>query len=136
MTQPTGRRARTGPTPVNSNIVHIDRPSNRTLHGAVVVGAVLAVFFGATAGSCILFPFSPENEVLYLVGAVTGAVLASIVNVRITLRSGRRRREDFVRCGGDPAGITGMMFGVMRGERTKNGEWFVPEQSSGDYQGS
>lgn len=101
----------------------------------MVVGAVLAVFFGAAAGSRILLPFSPRNEALYLVGAAIGAVLASVVNVGVILRSGRRRREDFVRCGGDPAGMTDTMFGVMRGERTQNGEWVVPEQGSGDYQG-
>lgn len=57
------------------------------------------------------------------------------MNVSVTLRSVRRRREDFVRCGGDPTGITDMMFGVMRGERTEKGEWVVPKQGSGDYQG-
>lgn len=135
MTQPTGRRARIGQTPVDpAKFVHISRPSNASLRGAVVVGAVLAVFFGAAAGSCILLPFRPKNEALYLVGAVIGAVLASVVNVSVTLRSGRRRREEFVRCGGDPTGMTDMMFGVLRGERTEKGEWVVPEQGSGDYQ--
>lgn len=67
--------------------VHISRPSNASLRGAVVVGAVLAVFFGAAAGSCVLRPFSPQNEALYLVGAAIGAVLANVVNVRVTLQS-------------------------------------------------
>ncbi len=77
MTEPTGSRARTGPAPVDpSKFVHIDRPSNASLRGAVVTGAVLAVLFGAAAGGCMLLPFHPENEFLYLVGAAIGVVLA------------------------------------------------------------
>lgn len=137
MTEPTGRRARTGPTPVDpAKFVHIDRPSNASLRGAIVIGAVLAVLFGGAAGSCILLPFHPENQFLYLVGGIIGIVAGSIINVRMTLRSGRRRREDFIRCGGDPTGMSDMMFGVMRGQRTETGEWIVPEQGSGDYQGT
>jgi hypothetical protein len=119
-----------------AKVVHINKPSNASLRGAIVVGAMLAVLFGAAAGSCVLLPFHPQDQTLYLVGGAIGAVLASVVNVCITLRSGRRRREDFVRCGGDPTGMTDMMFGMMRGERTANGEWVVPEQGSGDYQGA
>lgn len=134
MTQPTGRRARTGQTPVDpAKFVHIARPGNATLRGAVVMCAALAVLFGAAAGSCALLPFKPENETLYLVGGVIGAVLASILNGQVTLRSGRRRRDDFIRCGGDPTGMTDMMFGVMRGYRTTEGKWVVPAQASGDY---
>lgn len=48
---------------------------------------------------------------------------------------GRRRRDDFIACGGDPTGMTDMLFGVMRGYRTGQGEWVVPAQGSGDYQG-
>lgn len=60
MTQPTGRRARTGQTPVDpTRLVPISRPSNSSLRGAVVVGAVLAVLFVGAAGACILLPFSP-----------------------------------------------------------------------------
>lgn len=137
MKAPTGRRARTGPPPVDpAKFIHIDRPSNASLRGAIVTGAVLAVLFGGAAGSCILLPFHPENQFLYLIGGVIGGVLGSIINVAVTLRSGRRRREDFIRCGGDPTGMTDMMFGMMRGYRDENGKWVVPEQGSGDYQGA
>ncbi|MET4144088.1 hypothetical protein [Arthrobacter sp. UYCo732] len=136
MTAPSGRRARTGPAPVDpSKFVHIDRPSNAGLRGAVAVGMFLSIGAGAAALSCALLPFSPEAEILYLVAACIGAVLGAVIFTRSSLRSGRRTREDFVRCGGDPAGMTDTMFGVMRGNRTKNGQWVVPEQSSGDYQG-
>ncbi|ACL42426.1 hypothetical protein Achl_4475 (plasmid) [Pseudarthrobacter chlorophenolicus A6] len=136
MTNTSGRRARTHRTPVDpSRFVHIDRPSNASLRGAVVTGIALSFLFGAAAGGAVLLPFHPENELLYLVGMAVGVVVANIVNVRVTLRSGRRRREDFIRCGGDPTGMTDMMFGVMRGQRTEKGEWYVPEQGSGDYQG-
>lgn len=138
MTGPTGRRARTATsvTPVDpAKFVHIDRPSNASLRGAIVTGAVLAALFGGAAGGCILLPFHPENQYLYLLGGAIGIVIGSIINIVVTLRSGRRRREDFIRCGGDPTGMTDMMFGVMRGYRNENGEWVVPEQGSGDYQG-
>lgn len=136
MTQSKGRRARRAPAPVDpSKFVHIDRPSNSTLRWAVVVGWVLSIGAGATIGSCFLLPFSPEVEALYLVGAVIGAALGGVIYVRTNLREGRRRRDDFVRTGGDPAGITDMMFGVLRGKRTEEGKWVVPEQGSGDYQG-
>lgn len=138
MTEPTGRRARSGPTPIDpSRFVHIDRPSDASLRGAVVVGVVLAVGAGAIAASCALLPLNlaPGAEILYLVAAVIGGGLACTLFVRSNLRQGRRRREDFIRCGGDPAGMTDMMFGVMRGHRTEDGEWVVPEQGSGDYQG-
>lgn len=137
MTEPTGRRARTRPSPVDpGKFIHIGRPSNATLRGAVAMGVALSFLFGAAAGSAVLLPFHFDNEFVYLAGAAVGAALANIINVRVTLRWGRRRREDFIRSGGDPAGITDMMFGVMRGQRTEKGEWFVPEQGSGDYQGS
>jgi uncharacterized membrane protein YeaQ/YmgE (transglycosylase-associated protein family) len=134
----TGRRARTGPTPVDpAKFVHIDRPSNASLRGAVITGIVLSTVAGAIAASCALLPFNlaPESEFLYLVAAIIGGALACVLWVRGNSRQGKRRRDDFVRCGGDPTGMTDMMFGVMRGIRTENGTWVVPEQSSGDYQG-
>lgn len=120
MTQPKGRRARTTPAPVDpSRFVHIDRPSNTTLRGAEVVGWVLSIGVGAILGGCVLLPFSPEVKTPYLVGAVIGAILGGIIYVSTNLRDGRRRREDFVRTGGDPTGISDMMFGVMRGNEPK-----------------
>lgn len=101
MIQPTGRRARTRPTPVDpSKFVHIDRPSNASLRGAIVVGTLLAVLFGAAVGGCVLLPFNPENDYHYLVGAAVGVVVALVIYIRVTAGSGRRRREDFIRCGG------------------------------------
>lgn len=136
MTQPSGRRARTGPTPADPNkFVHIDRPSNASLRGAIVVGTFLSAGAGAATLSCALLPFHPEATVLYLVAACIGAVLGVVIFIRSNLRDGRRRRDDFVRCGGNPAGMTDMMFGIMRGYRTEDGTWVVPEQGSGDYQG-
>ena len=63
------------------------------------------------------------------------AALAGVIYVRTNLRDGRCRREDFVRSGGDPTGMSDMMFGIMRGKRTDEGKWMVPEQGSGDCQG-
>ncbi|MDF2049552.1 hypothetical protein P2Q66_06355 [Arthrobacter sp. Cr_A7] len=136
MTRPKGRRARTAPAPVDrSKFVHIDRPSNASLHGAVIVGWILWMGAGATIASCSLLPLSPDAEILYLIAAIIGAALGGVIYVRTNLRDGRRRRDDFVRSGGDPTGMSDMMFGVMRGKRTEEGKWIVPEQGSGDYQG-
>jgi hypothetical protein len=90
---------------------------------------------GATIASCALLPFSPDVEILNLIAAIIGAALGGLVYVRTNLRDGRRRREDFVRSGGDPTGMSDIMFGMMRGKRTEEGKWTVPEQGSGDYQG-
>ena len=49
MTEPTGRRARTGYTHVDPDkVVHIDRPSNFSLRVVAVVAFVLATLAGAT----------------------------------------------------------------------------------------
>ncbi|MEV7663301.1 hypothetical protein [Paenarthrobacter sp. NPDC089316] len=136
MSERSGRRARKGPPPVDpKKFVHIDRPSNASLRGGIVTGFVLSIGAGAIAASCSLLPFHPEAKILYLVAAVIGGSLGCVLFVRSNLRDGRRRREDFIRCGGDPTGMTDMMFGIMRGKRTETGEWIVPEQGSGDYQG-
>lgn len=136
MNQPKGRRARTLPTPTDpSKFVHIDRPSNASLRLGVIVGWLLSMAAGATIASSALLPFSPDAEILYLIAAIIGAPLGGLIYVRTNLRGGRRRREDFVRSGGDPAGMSDMMFGMMRGKRTEEGKWIVPEQGSGDYQG-
>lgn len=136
MTESPGRRVRTGYTPVDpSKFVHIDRPTDRSLKGAVIVGFVLWIIAGGIVGACIYFWFiNPEAETLYLPAAI-GAAVVTVCGYFNTRKNGRRRREDFVRCGGDPTGMTELMFGSMRGERTAEGKWIVPEQGSGDYQG-
>jgi len=134
MDEPSGRRARRGNTPFDpSKVVHIDRPSDASLRVDVVVGLVLSIGAGAIAGACLAAWLGPAEPIPYLVSALIGGSLAAVVFVRTTLRSGRRRREDFVRCGGDPTGMTDLMFGSMRGWRTPEGVWEVPEQGSGDY---
>ena len=134
MTEPTGRRVRGGYTPVDPDtFVPIDRPSDASLRGAVIVGLVLAIGAGAIAAAGVVAFFDPAEKLVYLAAALIGASLATVWSVLSTLRSGRRRREDFVRCGGDPTGMTDLMFGVMRGVRTPDGRWEVPEQPAGDY---
>ncbi|HEX9088649.1 MAG TPA: hypothetical protein VF867_14105 [Arthrobacter sp.] len=135
MTGPTGRRVRTGYTPADpAKFVHIDRPSNASLRGAVVTGFVLWIGAGAISAGWLATRFSTDVP-LYLVASVAGAILVTVLGIRSTTRIGRRRREDFVRCGGDPTGMTDLMFGSMRGWRSPDGAWEVPEQASGDYQG-
>lgn len=135
MTEPTGRRIRREytPAPVDpSKFVHIDRPSNGSLKRGVITGFVLWILAGGVIGAFIYFFFVPTADSLYL-PATIGAALAVAFGIRSTLKNGRKRRDDFVRCGGDPTGISDMMFGTMRGYRTPEGEWVVPEQGSGDY---
>ena len=66
---------------------------------------------------------------LDMVGLFVGATAV----VSWMRRSGRRRREEYVRCGGDPTGVSDLVFGVMRGRRSPEGTWEVPVQGSGDY---
>lgn len=137
MTEPTGRRIRREHTPAivdPSRFVHIDRPSNSSLRGAILTGFVLWIIAGGVIGSIVYFFFNQDATDLYLPAAI-GAAIAVVIGVRHTVKTGRKRRDDFVRCGGDPTGMSDMMFGVMRGYRTAEGEWVVPEQGSGDYQG-
>lgn len=136
MTEPTGRRIRREYTPATvdpSKFVHIDRPSNNSLRGAVIVGFILwAVAGGLVASLIYFFLINPAADNLYLPAAI-GAAIAILLGVRNTTKNGRKRRDDFVRCGGDPTGISDLMFGSMRGYRTAGGKWEVPEQGSGDY---
>lgn len=136
MTESTGRRVRTGYTPVDpSKFVHIDRPSNRSLKGTAFTIFVLWTMAGGTVGACgYLWFINPDATDLYLPAAIV-AVIVDIFAYFGTKKEGRRRREDWVRCGGDPTGMSELMFGSMRGERTSEGKWIVPEQGSGDYQG-
>ena len=136
MSEQTGRRSRRGYTPVDpAKFIPIHRPSNAALRGAVVTGFVLWIGVGAISAGLLASWFSTELPI-FLTAAVFGATLVTVLGVRHTTWLGRRRREDFVRCGGDPAGMTDLMFGFMRGFRTPKGEWEVPEQASGDYQGT
>lgn len=137
MTGSTGRRVRRGytPAPVDpSKFVHIDRPSNFSLRGGILTGFIVWIFAGGVSAALVYFFFNQDAKDLYLPAAI-GAIIAVILGVRHTIKSGRKRRDDFVRCGGDPTGMSDMMFGTMRGYRTPEGEWVVPEQGSGDYQG-
>lgn len=138
MDELTGRRIRRGYTPIPvdpSKFVHIDRPSDRSLKGSIITGFVVWIIAGGVTGSCAyFFLINPNATDLYLPAAI-GATLAVLLGVRHTVKDGRKRREDFVRCGGDPTGMSDLMFGTMRGYRTAEGEWVVPEVGSGDYQG-
>ena len=130
----SGRRARTGNTAVDPDkFIDIDRPSDATLHWTAVVCLVLAAGAGAIAAGCLIALVDPAEDITYLIVALIGAALAATLEGRVALRNGRRRREDFVRCGGDPTGMTDMMFGAMRGFRDADGKWVVPAQGSGDY---
>lgn len=135
--KPIAKHSRQGytPYPVDpSKFKNIKRPSNTSLRGAIVTGFILWTLLGGTIGGMIYFFFNQDATDLYLPAAI-GAVIAVIIGVRHTIKDGRKRREDFIRCGGDPTGMTDMMFGMMRGYRTPDGKWEVPEQGSGDYQG-
>ena len=136
MTESTGRRIRreyTHATVDPSKFVHIDRPSDATLKRSVILGFVLWILAGGITGAfAYFFLINQQATNLYLPAAI-GAAIAVLLGVRNTRKAGRKRRDDFVRCGGNPTGISDMMFGTMRGYRTADGKWEVPEQGSGDY---
>jgi len=134
LTEPVRRYLRNVPTPIDPDrFVHIDRPSNFSLRVGAVVIVGLSALAGVALAGCAVALFDPAENIIYLVAAVSAAAVSALIAVRSTLRSGRRIREDFIRCGGDPTGVTVMMFGTMRGQRTAEGNWEVPPQGSGDY---
>ena len=91
MSEPTGRRAKTGPPSVGpGKFILIERPSNAPSAKAL--------------SSACSSPWTPAGRFHPL------------------------HRDE-------PTGMTDMMFGVMRAYRTEQGEWVVPAQGSGDYQG-
>ncbi|GAA3689951.1 hypothetical protein GCM10023081_29280 [Arthrobacter ginkgonis] len=134
MSEQRRRHLRNTPTPVvPANFVHIERPANRSLGVAVAGLVTLSALALAVVFALVAFLFTPEGTVVYVWAAAAGAALGAAAALSALRRSGRSRREDFVRCGGDPTGMSDLMFGVMRGRRAAGGTWEVPPQGSGDY---
>jgi hypothetical protein len=126
------QRPRTYTNPDNFDISK--RPSNGTL--IFLLG--FRLFLSALPGSVILpliydwlFPSSEDNFKLLL--AFIGGVIGMAIYLPLNLRSGRRKRAEFVSAKGDPTGINDYMFGVMGGRKFEDGGWeWTPPEDSGD----
>ncbi|GAB5079410.1 hypothetical protein [Arthrobacter sp. AD-310] len=115
------------------------RPSNRSLRfwaGFWVVFWTLFCGVGFTVGYVFLSnliigrPYGVLSILLFVLGCGIGLVLY----LREHFRVARKKREDFVRAGGDPTGITPWMFGAMSGRINDEGvwEWYTSSGSSGE----
>ena len=134
MSEQRRRHLRNTPSPViPANFVPIDRPTNLSLRGGVAVMVGMSALAAAIVFALVTLLFDPEERIIYAWTAAAGAAVGATVVVSSMRRTGRRRREDFVRSGGDPTGVSDLMFGVMRGRRTAEGTWEVPPQGAGDY---
>jgi hypothetical protein len=134
LSEQRGRHLRNTPAPaVPANFVHIDRPANLSLRVAVAALVTLSALASTVVFALAALLFTPEGTAANVGVAALGAALGAAAALASLRRSGRSRREDFVRCGGDPTGVSDLMFGVMRGRRAAGGTWEVPSQGSGDH---
>ena len=78
--------------------------------------------------------FGRPYGVLSILFFVLGCGLGLALHLPDHFKRARKKREDFVRAGGDPSGITPWMFGAMGGRITEDGvwEWYTPSGSGGE----
>ncbi|MET1033848.1 MAG: hypothetical protein ABWX68_01245 [Arthrobacter sp.] len=132
MTECTGRRRRADVAIDPHGTVNTQRPGNATLRLAATLMIVLPALGGAILAGFVASLLSARWDAI-VPAACLGAVLVGTLSLRMLLRAGRGKREDFRRAGGDPSGISTAMFGAMRGERLPDGTWAWTPQASGDY---
>jgi hypothetical protein len=132
MTESTGRRRRADVAIDPDGAINTQRPGNAALRLAATAMVVLPALGGAVVAGFVASLFTVRVDAV-LSAACVGAVLAGALSLRLLLRAGRGKREDFRRAGGDPSGISTAMFGAMRGERLPDGTWAWTPQPSGDY---
>ena len=112
------------------------RPSNGSLRFWAAFWTVfwgLLVGVGAAVGYVFLtdrHPIGILSTVFFMLGCGLGVGLYLPAH----FNSARKKRDMFVRVGGDPTGITPWMFGAMGGSITEDGlwEWYTYSGSSGE----
>jgi hypothetical protein len=116
------------PTGLQRNNDPNQRPSNRSLRFRAGFGAVfwaLLLGVGFTLGYVYLSNLIVGRPygVLSVLFFVAGCGLGLAWYLREHFKAARLKREEFVRAGGDPTGITPWMFGAMSGKipRTVSG---------------
>lgn len=115
------------------------RPGNRSLRFWAGFWAVLwTLLFGVGAAVGYVFlsnlligrPFGILSILFFVLGCGLGLALY----LRGYSNRAREKRDEFVRAGGDPTGITLWMFGAMTGRIAEDGawEWYTYSGSSGE----
>ena len=112
------------------------RPSNGSLRFWAAFWTVfwgLLVGVGAAVGYVFLTDRHPIG-ILSIVFFMLGCGLGVGLYLPAHFNSARKKRDMFVRVGGDPTGITPWMFGAMGGSITEDGlwEWYTYSGSSGE----
>lgn len=108
--------------PANFDITN--RPSNASLRRTIVIGFFLSAIPGAVVLPMPYAFIAAEPEAGWVIAfAVVGALIGMAFYFPANLRSGRIKRREFVRAGGDPTGITDHMFGAMGGHQRPDGRW-------------
>jgi hypothetical protein len=127
------------PNSVQPNNDPNQRPSNRSLRfwsGYWTVFWTLLLGVGSAVGYVFLSnviigrPIGILSVLFFVLGCGLGLGLYLPEHFKVA----RKKRAEFVRAGGDPAGITPWMFGAMRGSITEDGvwKWYTPSGSSGE----
>jgi hypothetical protein len=112
------------------------RPSNGSLRFWAAFWTVfwgLLVGVGAAVGYVFLTDRHPIG-ILSIGFFMLGCGLGVGLYLPAHFNSARKKRDMFVRVGGDPTGITPWMFGAMGGSITEDGlwEWYTYSGSSGE----
>jgi len=115
------------------------RPSNRSLSFWSGYWTVFwTLFFGVAFAVGYVFLsnliFGRPYGILSVLFFVLGCTLGCAMYLHGHFQRARSKREEFIKAGGDPTGITPWMFGAMGGSITEDGvwEWYTPSGSSGE----
>lgn len=115
------------------------RPSNGSLQFWAGFWTVFwTLLFGVGAAVAYVFlsslTFGRPYGILSILFFVLGCGLGLAMYLHNHFQRARSKREEFIKAGGDPAGITPWMFGAMRGSISEDGvwEWYTPSGSSGE----
>lgn len=78
--------------------------------------------------------FGRPYGILSILFFVLGCGLGLVLYLRDHLNRARSKRDEFVKAGGDPTGITPWMFGAMTGRINEEGvwAWYTSSGSSGE----
>lgn len=115
-------RPRSYDDPANFDIHN--RPTNASLRGGIILGFFLSAIPGAMLLMLLYVWISPEEEAGWLIlWTAIGASIGMSMYFPQNLRSGRIKRREYIKAGGDPTGITDHMFGAMGGCQNPDGQW-------------
>ena len=115
------------------------RPSNRTLQfwagfwtvfWTVLAGVGSAIGYVFLSNLIVGRPYGILSILFFVLGCGLGLALY----FRDHFNRARSKRDEFVKTGGDPTGITPWMFGAMTGRINEDGvwAWYTSSGSSGE----